>query len=220
MRAKKARKSARSIRYLLYADQKLRKISLRRISARLKRARRSSKPGRSKNAMRAQIAVPSRWAAIAAGVTMCMVAVAAVLASREPAPRPRATARNIALEADTSVSTRTTRPPIETKRPEPPVEPAAASPAPNAASAVTIIGCLERGAGNYLLKNVTGGSVSSSRSWTSGFLKKRAPQFELVDTTNTLKLPAHVGKRVAATGVLVDRELQARSLRPVSGSCS
>jgi hypothetical protein len=167
--------------------------------------------------MHAQIAVPSRWAAIAAGVTMCMVAVAALLASREPAPRPRAGSRDIALKAETSLDVRTPRAAVEASRA---VQPAAASPAPNAASAVTITGCLERGAGNYLLKNVSGASVSSSRSWKSGFLRKRSPQFELVDTTNTLKLPAHVGKRVAATGVLVDRELQARSLRPVSGSCS
>jgi hypothetical protein len=168
--------------------------------------------------MRAQIAVPSRWAAVAAGVAMCVVAVAAVIAAREPAPRPRATARNIALEADMAVGTRTTRVPIQPKRP---VEPAVASTttASSSPAGVTITGCLERDADTYWLKNASGASVSTSRSWKSGFLKKRAPQVELVDTSNTLKLSGHVGERVAATGVLVNREMQARSLRRVSASC-
>lgn len=247
MRGKKARKPSRSIRYLLYADQKLRKISLRRLSVRLKKARRSPKAIRSKQAVRAQIAVPSRWAAAAAGVTMCVVAVAAVLASREPAPRPRTVARNIPLEADMTVNTASTRPArasvetprgfietsrasvettrasVEPKRPAEHVATTTSASAPpdasTAADAVTLTGCLERGVGAFVLKNASGAAVPASRSWKSGFLKKRPPQFDVVDATNTLKLPAHVGTRVAATGVLVDRELQARSLRRVAASC-
>jgi hypothetical protein len=167
--------------------------------------------------MRAQIAVPSRWAAVAAGVTMCVVAVAAVLASREPVPSPRASSRDIALKAETALDVRTPRARVETSRR---IEAPAAAPAASATPTVTITGCLQRDANNYLLKNASGGSAAGSRSWKSGFLRKRSPQFELVDTTSSLKLSSHVGKRVAATGVLVDRELQARSVRQVSGSCS
>jgi hypothetical protein len=146
-----------------------------------------------------------------------MVAAAAVLASREPAARPRASSGDIALKAETSLDVRPPRAPVATTRA---VEPAVANPPTSGSPAITITGCLERGARSYLLKNASGANVSPSRNWKSGFLKKRSPQFELVDTTNSLELPALVGKRVAATGVLVDRELQARSLRPLSGSCS
>jgi hypothetical protein len=84
---------------------------------------------------------------------------------------------------------------------------------------VTIAGCLERDGGTFRLKDTSGVDAPKSRSWKSGFLKKGTPRIELVDSANQLKLRDHVGQRVSVTGTLVDREMQARSLLPVSTSC-
>ncbi len=86
--------------------------------------------------------------------------------------------------------------------------------------AITITGCLERDGQRYWLKDTTGADVQASRSWKSGFMKKRPPRFEVVDATKTLKLTNHVGARVATTGTLANREMQARSLRRLAASCS
>ena len=59
-----------------------------------------------------------------------------------------------------------------------------------------------------------------SRSWKSGFLKKRAASITISDAANALTLSNYVGQRVAATGMLMNREMQARSLQRVAASCS
>jgi hypothetical protein len=59
-----------------------------------------------------------------------------------------------------------------------------------------------------------------SRSWKSGFLTKRSASVELVDSANTLKLSNYVGQRVAATGMLANREMQMLSLRRLAASCT
>jgi len=84
----------------------------------------------------------------------------------------------------------------------------------------TITGCLELDEGTFWLRNASGADVPKSRSWRSGFLKKGSSSVELVDAANTLKLPNYVGQRVAATGMLANREMLARSLRRVAASCS
>lgn len=86
--------------------------------------------------------------------------------------------------------------------------------------AVTVTGCLESDGETFRLKDTAGADAPRSRSWRFGFLKRRATTIELVDTGNALKLANHVGKRVAATGTLANRELQARSVRLVSASCN
>ena len=86
------------------------------------------------------------------------------------------------------------------------------------AAAVTITGCLERGEGTFRLTDASGSDAPTKRSWKSGFLKKRAAHVELADGVGTLNLRNHVGRRVSATGTLVDRELRARSVRFV-GPC-
>jgi hypothetical protein len=87
------------------------------------------------------------------------------------------------------------------------------------AAPVTITGCLERGDETFWLKNATGAGTPTSRSWKSGFLKRRTPPIEVVDATNALRLSRYVGQRIAATGTLVDREMQTRTLRSVAASC-
>ena len=58
------------------------------------------------------------------------------------------------------------------------------------------------------------------RSWKSGFLKRRPSRIELVDAEHALRLTSYVGRRVSATGTLVNREMQTRSLHPLSATCS
>jgi hypothetical protein len=94
------------------------------------------------------------------------------------------------------------------------VRPAAPRPAP-----VTITGCLERHDAAFRLKDTAGADAPKSRSWKSGFLKKSSSSIDVVDGANRLKLKDHVGQRVSVTGVLVEREMQARSLKNVASSC-
>ena len=115
---------------------------------------------------------------------------------------------------------------------EPTFETPAAVPAPNAtamepaanpqaadAAPVTITGCLEREEDTFRLKETSGVDAPKSRSWRSGFFRKRNSSILLVDATHSLNLTQYVGQRVAATGVLMDRELRARSLWSVAATC-
>ena len=84
---------------------------------------------------------------------------------------------------------------------------------------MTITGCLEQADESYRLKDTTGVEAAKSRSWRSGFLKKRSASVEVVDASNRLQLPTHVGQRVSVTGLIVDREMQGRSLKRIAASC-
>jgi hypothetical protein len=86
-------------------------------------------------------------------------------------------------------------------------------------SGVTITGCLERADKAFRLKDTTGAEAPRLRSWKSGFLKKDSASIEVVDTADGLSLSDHVGQRISVTGLLVDREMQVRSLRRVAASC-
>jgi hypothetical protein len=85
---------------------------------------------------------------------------------------------------------------------------------------VTITGCLERDDNSFRLKETAGDNAPKSRSWKSGFLKKGPAPVSVVDASNRLKLPSHVGERVSVTGTLVDREMQGRTLQRVASSCN
>lgn len=87
-------------------------------------------------------------------------------------------------------------------------------------SPVTITGCLEGAGDGFRLKDANGTDAPKARSWKSGFLKKSSPSIEVVDAANRLQLPTHVGQRVSVTGVLVDREMKARSLKRIATSCN
>ena len=83
----------------------------------------------------------------------------------------------------------------------------------------TLNGCLERDGEDFRLKNTEGEKAPKSRSWKSGFLKKGSSKIDVVDSGNRLKLKDHVGQRVTVSGMLSDREMQARSLKSVAPSC-
>jgi hypothetical protein len=86
------------------------------------------------------------------------------------------------------------------------------------ANPVTLAGCVERNDDGFWLKNASGEGAPSSRSWKSGFLRKRSQNIALVDRGYTHRLATYVGQRVETTGVLADREMQVKSLR-VLGAC-
>ncbi len=87
------------------------------------------------------------------------------------------------------------------------------------AAPVTISGCLEQADETFRLKDTAGADAPKSRSWKSGFLKKGPASIAIVDAPKKLKLPDHVGQRVSVTGMLVDHEMQVRSLQRVRTSC-
>ena len=110
-------------------------------------------------------------------------------------------------------------PAVESSPTETAVQSAAKADVADVAS-VTITGCLERDEDTFRLKDTSGVDVPKSRSWRSGFFKKSTSSIGLVDATYSLKLADYVGQRVAATGVLMNRELRAQSLQPVAASCN
>ncbi|MGH8639395.1 MAG: hypothetical protein ACREUZ_19845, partial [Burkholderiales bacterium] len=110
-------------------------------------------------------------------------------------------------------------PAVEPAPKETPVESTAKPDVPDAAP-VTITGCLELDEQRFWLKDASGVGAPKSRSWRSGFLKKRSSPIELVAATSTLNLPGYVGQRVAATGMLLNGEMRARSLQRVAASCN
>jgi hypothetical protein len=87
-------------------------------------------------------------------------------------------------------------------------------------SVTTLTGCLSREDTAYKLKDTSGDAAPKARSWRSGFLKKGSAPIELYDSSNRVKLPAHVGQRISVTGELIDREMYVRSLQRVSASCA
>jgi len=99
-------------------------------------------------------------------------------------------------------------------------DPAGSAPDAQPSEPVTITGCLQLSADTFWLKDTSGVDAPKSRSWKSGFLKRRSSPVEIVDAANRLKLTNYVGQRVSATGVLMNREIRARSLQSVGTSCS
>ncbi len=142
-------------------------------------------------------------AAVLGTVGVCAAAVVILVAARQPSQPQREAAEPTVKKAVAQFETKNT---------------ASTAPAHEPA-AVTITGCLERDAETFRLEKTTGADAPKSRNWKSGFLKKRAASIEVVDAAHRLQLPNQVGRRVRVMGVLVDREMRARSLQRVSGSC-
>ena len=150
------------------------------------------------------------------------VAAARVEAAAPILPKPRAKSERpqTAAAPQTEVA-----PPLEAKKTVVPAqapastEPAWTAPVEQVAS-VTITGCLEHDEETFWLRDASGAEAPTSRSWKSGFLKKRSSRIELVDAEHALRLTSYVGQRVSATGTLVNREMQTRSLHPLGALCS
>ncbi len=82
---------------------------------------------------------------------------------------------------------------------------------------VTISGCLDFDGKSTWLKDTSGVDAPRTRSWRSGFLRKRSPRIALVDGPTSAE--AYDGRLVSVTGVLVDREMRVSSLKPIAGDC-
>jgi len=87
---------------------------------------------------------------------------------------------------------------------------------------VTITGCLEISVkeDEFRLTDTEGVDAPRSRSWRMGFLKKRSAPVALVEPPDGLALQTHVGRRVAATGLLTSHDLKVSALRVVGPSCN
>jgi hypothetical protein len=87
---------------------------------------------------------------------------------------------------------------------------------------VTITGCLETSVDrdDFRLTDTEGVDAPRSRSWRTGFLKKRSAPVALVEPLDRLALQSHVGRRVAATGLLTSHDLRVNELRDVGSACN
>jgi hypothetical protein len=99
--------------------------------------------------------------------------------------------------------------------------PASVSNGGGGAVPVTITGCLEVSVDQaaFRLTDTEGADAPRSRGWRSGFLKRRPAPVALVEPPDQLALETHVGRRVAATGLLTSHDLRVNALRVVGPSC-
>jgi hypothetical protein len=133
-------------------------------------------------------------------------------ASREAEPKA------LALAEVTPESTAPTPPALEIVR----NVPGTGQAAPYAAvetGLTTVSGCLDDDDKAFRLKDVTGADAPKTRSWKSGFFRKKAASIAVVDPAGRLGLASHVGQRVALTGRLEDREMQVRSIERLASAC-
>jgi hypothetical protein len=149
------------------------------------------------------------------------------LAAAQPAPAPTTAPRPAARKpAAAAASTRpaasaaTTLPvPAKSDMTTVVTAPAPRQDAVSPAEVVTISGCLEQDDEKFQLKDTSGEDAPKGRSWRSGFLRRGNSSVDIIDQANRLHLPTYVGQRVSVTGMMVDKEMQARSVRIVAISC-
>ena len=100
--------------------------------------------------------------------------------------------------------------------------PGSASTGTSGATPVTITGCLEMSVDQdeFRLTDTEGVDAPRSRNWRTGFLKKRSAPVALVEPAERLALQTHVGRRIAATGLLTSHDLKISALRVVGPQCN
>jgi hypothetical protein len=165
--------------------------------------------------------------AIAAAVGCAIAVMIVILIPQRPHPgmAPKKADATVARTDVTETTDRRTEMatlPVAPPSPSPATSPApAVEPVSDAKVArVTIEGCLERDDDTFRLTDTVGTNAPTSRSWKSGFLKKRPAAIEVRDSVKRVNLASHVGQRVSVTGTLVDRQMRVGSLQPISLSCS
>jgi hypothetical protein len=133
---------------------------------------------------------------------------------------PKKADATIARDDSTETTDQMATLPVAPPSPSPSATPAV-EPSPDTKVArVTIEGCLERADDTFRLTDTAGTNAPTSRSWKSGFLKKRPAAIEVRDSVKRVNLASHVGQRVSVTGTLVDRQMRVGTLQPISLSCS
>ena len=155
---------------------------------------------------------------------MCVTGAVIVIAAREMTPSPRTASTE--ARPDSAVATVQPKPPasatvvdVSSLASTTPDAEASKTSAANT-TPVTIYGCLEQANDTYRLTDTDGVDAPKSRSWKTAFLKKGAAAVEVVDPGHRVRLSSHVGHRVGVTGTLNEKQLQARSIRKISSSCS
>jgi hypothetical protein len=162
--------------------------------------------------------------AIAAAVGCAIAVMIVILIPQRPhagmAPK-KADATTARVDSTETTDRRPEMATLPVAPPSPSPAPAVVEPAPDTKVArVTIEGCLERADDTFRLTDTSGTNAPTSRSWKSGFLKKRPAAIEVRDSVKRVNLASHVGQRVSVTGTLVDRQMRVGSLQPISLSCS
>lgn len=234
-----------ALRYLLSADHRLRKLSLKKLSQQPKKAAGTKRASRSKAVERPAAPMAWLWSAKsrAVGLTAVgLVAAVTLFAAGDGSERPDA-ADEIGTPASeprmmsgtgSPAPARAAKPvtPAKLRTPER-TKPAAAvtpvadagissAPAPEseAPGSVTVTGCLAKSKDGFWLKNASGAELPKARSWRTGFVKKNSPRIDVVPASATVNLASHVGRRISAAGVLADHELRARTVRRIASTCN
>ena len=204
---------------------------------------RAKKPARSTRSKKPAVAHESAqvdWVAGTRAIVLgifCVVVAVALLSAREDIPTPKIArgalpiaAATLGTEIPGRVETmkptvaKASQPVVEREpaviasTPIAPVDRSTMEAQPDTGAAVTVNGCLENDGGVFRLTDVSGAGAPTSRSWKSGFLRKRPASIEVEDAVGTLSLRNYVGRRVSANGTLTDREMRARAMRVV-GAC-
>lgn len=155
-------------------------------------------------------------------VVIVVIAGGIMIAARQQQARAKErldAARVETIAADSTVKAKPSATPAKGTASAPANAPStAATSGSTSAKPITVVGCLERTDEGFRLKETSGADAPKARSWKSGFLKKASSSLDVVDTSRTLQLATHVGRRVSVTGTVDDRELLARSIRSV-GAC-
>ena len=243
-------------RYLLSADQKLQKLSLRKLAQpRAKATSQKRTPRASTPAARATDTLQWPWTANPGAIGLAglgILAAATLFAAGQmsdrteaanvtplvsearfvsdaPAPAPIRVEKLPAQPVEKPPVPSKERPPVGEKTPAPKPTIAAATvtsaPAPVTApksedapaDSVTITGCLAKSNDGFTIKDASGGDLLKKRSWRSGFFKKSTPRVDIA--SSAVPLSEYVGQRVAATGLLADKEFHARSVRRLASAC-
>ena len=161
--------------------------------------------------------------AIAAAIVCAIAAMFVVFVPQRPHAAMGVKRMDAPIARVDSAETTDRRPDMATLpiAPPSPSRAPAVEPAPDTKVArVTIEGCLERADDTFRLTDTAGANAPTSRSWKSGFLKKRPAAIEVRDSVKRVNLASHVGQRVSVTGTMVDRQMSVGSLQRISLSCS
>ena len=186
----------------------------------VKKAARTKKPARGKRPMGLTSALGPKATTM---VVILVLAGGIMVGARQQQTRAkdrldRARA-DVVLSADPTAKKTATASTSAANTASPAASPASTAGTSGSASAkpITVVGCLERTDEGFRLKE-TSGDAPKARSWKSGFLKKSSASLDVVDPTRTLQLNTLIGRRVSVTGIVDDREMQARSIRRL-GEC-
>ena len=247
MAVKKDKRPA--LRYLLKADPGLRRLSLKKLSEGRKKTTAAKRPARTKSPVaKAVESVRWPWTVSPGAMASAIIGVVAAVTLMTAGGPSEPTVTDAQSEAPASEARLVEEPanlaPARVEKPATPAKPRASEPTkapavkPAAvvtvsdvapvkpemeaapAESVTITGCLAKGKDAFWLKDAAGPDVPKARSWRTGFFKKGSPRIDVVSASTGLKLSDYVGQRVAATGVLTDRDLRASSIGRVASSCN